>query len=171
MGLRERRSNHRFEWEKRYDGHEEGGGGAWSLVVGGCSQGARSWDRSKSWSPPSFAHCSTNRGLLNTLKFMGLFWSGSWPLLFVFLFFLVIRYSSGHPGGDLPQPSSSSSGLRLPISVPPVERSGRQRVFVEGAMPTGGVPSARHLQNTLRLETVLLLVQEEKKSDQESKRG
>lgn len=92
-------------------------------------------------------------------------------LTFSLRFFLVLCYSSGHPGGDLPQPSSSSSGLRLPISVPPVERSGRQRVFVEGAMPTGGVPPARHLQNTLRLETVLLLVQEEKKSDQESKRG
>lgn len=94
-------------------------------------------------------------------------WSGSWALLFS----LVLRRSTGDPGGDLPQPPSSSGGLHLPISVPPVERSGWQRVFVEGAMQTGRASPARRLQNTLWLETVLLLVQEEKKSDQESKRG
>lgn len=93
--------------------------------------------------------------------------SGSWALLF----FLVVRRSTGDPGGDLPQPPSSPSGLHLSVSVSAVERSGWQRVFVEGEMQTGRVSPARCLQNTLWLETVLLLVQEEKKSDQESKRG
>lgn len=84
---------------------------------------------------------------------------------------LGLRHSSGHPGGDIPQPPSHSGGLHLSISVPPVERRGRQRVLVEGEMPTGRVSPARRLQNALRLETLLHLEQEEKKSDQESERG
>lgn len=89
----------------------------------------------------------------------------------LFSFVLGLRHPSGHPGGDVSQPPSHSGGLRLPLSVSPVEGSGRQRFLVEGEMPTGGVSPARRLQNALRLETLLHLEQEEKKPDQESERG
>lgn len=89
----------------------------------------------------------------------------------LFSLVLGLRHSSGHPGGDVSQPPSHSGGLRLSISVPPVEGSGRQRFPVEGEMPTGGVSPARRLQNALRLEALLHLEQEEEKSDQESESG
>lgn len=89
----------------------------------------------------------------------------------LFSLVLGLHHSSGHPGRDVSQPPSHSGGLRLSISVPPVEGSGRQRFLVEGEMPTGGASPARRLQNALRLETLLHPEQEEKKSDQESERG
>lgn len=82
----------------------------------------------------------------------------------------VLRSPRGYPGGDLPAPSGPSSGHRVPAGVPCVERRGRQRVPVEGEVPKEGIPGP-HFSNSHRLEDILLLVQEEKKSPQEHESG